>query len=384
MEKKTKKTDKKSMMNMDLKDLTAVLSRKFKKLNNSTKIETKRKVVAFDIGSSNIKIAEGMYYKNKLTVNKCIEIPTPDDCIDDSNIVNNTELLSSIQYILEENKIKAKDAICTTNSSAIINRELVIPKVEDDEMETYVKYQMQQYLSINLDNYILQVTVLDDHIEGDEGKMKVRVISFPKKIVSEYYKFLNDLHLRPYVLDVTFNSVSKILNMGEFINKSEDEQQVVAAIDMGAASINVNIYDNGVLEFTRMIKSGGNELDYVLKDKYFSTNGNVLSIKKEKANLEADTFSDENKEIKDMSDEWADKIEKILHFYKNKNSNVQIDKIYIYGETSRIKGMDKFIESKLGISTERITKIENKNIIIKDLDVEIDTFLNVIGSIIRL
>lgn len=384
MEKKTKKAGKKSWMQMDLKDLNLGFLKKVKKLNNSTKIETRKKVVAFDIGSSNIKVVEGMYYKNKLSINKCMEIPTPDDCVDDADIVNNTQLLSTVQYMLEENRISAKDAICTTNSSQIINRELVIPKVEEDEMETYVKYQMQQYLSINLDNYILQVTTLDEEVEGEEGKMKVRVISFPKKIVSAYYKFLNDLNLRPYVLDVTFNSVSKILNMAGYVEKGERENRVVAAIDMGAASINVNIYNKGILEFTRMVKSGGNEIDYMLHDKFYCTKNNYVSVISEKANLQEDTFSDENKEIKDIVDEWVEKIDKILHFYKNKNGNIQIDKIYIYGETSRIKGMDRYIETKLNIATERINNINNKNIVIKDNDADIDTFLNAIGSVIRL
>ena len=384
MEKKTKKAGKKSWMQMDLKDLNLGFLKKEKKLINSTKIETRKKVVAFDIGSSNIKVVEGMYYKNKLSINKCMEIPTPDDCVDDADIVNNTQLLSTVQYMLEENRISAKDAICTTNSSQIINRELVIPKVEEDEMETYVKYQMQQYLSINLDNYILQVTTLDEEVEGEEGKMKVRVISFPKKIVSAYYKFINDLNLRPYVLDVTFNSVSKILNMAGYVEKGERENRVVAAIDMGAASINVNIYNKGILEFTRMVKSGGNEIDYMLHDKFYCTKSNYVSVISEKANLQEDTFSDENKEIKDIVDECVEKIDKILHFYKNKNGNIPIDKIYIYGETSRIKGMDRYIETKLNTATVRINSIDNKNIVIKDNDADIDTFLNVIGSVIRL
>ena len=101
---------------MDIKDLNLSFLKKLKKLNNSTKIETRKKVVAFDIGSSNIKIVQGMYFKNKLSINKCIEVPTPDDCVDDGDIVNNKKLLSTVQYILEENKISGeyeKEAIKT-------------------------------------------------------------------------------------------------------------------------------------------------------------------------------------------------------------------------------------------------------------------------------
>ena len=77
----------KDFMNLDIKDLKTKLFKENKK-HKSIKIrkEKKRKVVAFDIGSTNIKIAEGTYYKGVLSVEKLIDTVTPAEAIIDGSI----------------------------------------------------------------------------------------------------------------------------------------------------------------------------------------------------------------------------------------------------------------------------------------------------------
>ena len=97
-------------MNMDIGTLKAKFSKNLKKINKLSTPEKKRKVVAFDMGSSTIKIVEGMYYKNDLTIDKYITIPTPKGAIIDGEIKKEEELYSKLSQILKENGIKAKDA----------------------------------------------------------------------------------------------------------------------------------------------------------------------------------------------------------------------------------------------------------------------------------
>ena len=87
-----KSIDIKALMNMDLGTLKVKFSKSLKKINKLSTPEKKRKVVAFDMGSSMIKIVEGMYYKNDLTIDKYIIIPTPKDAIIDGEIKKEEEL----------------------------------------------------------------------------------------------------------------------------------------------------------------------------------------------------------------------------------------------------------------------------------------------------
>ncbi|MCS6132172.1 UNVERIFIED_ORG: pilus assembly protein PilM [Clostridium botulinum] len=377
----------KDFMNLDINDLKTKLAKVNEKSKSlKVKKEKKRKVVAFDIGSTNIKIAEGTYYKGILSIEKLIDIPTPAEAIIDGNIEKKELLVSILQKALNENGINAKEGICTNNSSLIINREILIPDVKDEELDTVVRYEIQQYLPINLDDYVLQMTKIGEEFSDEGKKLEIRAIAYPEKMAKGYYDLLMDLNLKPFALDVNYNALNKLLNHIEVINNCKlNIEESFVFIDMGSSSLDVNIYNNGVLKFTRIIKAGGKYLDEILYENMNIPIEEIEKFKSHDIDLKEEELKFQNQIIIDTLDEWIDKIEKIIQFYKSKNFDDDINKIFIYGRTSRIKNLEQYITSKIGIET---IKIRNIPEIINDSNIEvdenIDNFINVIGSLIRL
>lgn len=377
----------KDFMNLDINDLKAKLAKANEK-NKSLKAkkEKKRKVVAFDIGSTNIKIAEGTYYKGILSIENLMDIPTPAEAIIDGNIEKKELLVSILQKALNENGINAKEGICTNNSSLIINREILIPDVKEEELDTVVRYEIQQYLPINLDDYVLQMTKIGEEFSDEGKKLEIRAIAYPEKMAKGYYDLLMALNLKPFALDVNYNALNKLLNHIEVINNHKlNIEESLVFIDMGATSLDVNIYNNGVLKFTRIIKAGGKYLDEILYENMNIPIEETEKFKSQDIDLKEEELEFQNQIIIDTLDEWVDKIEKIIQFYKSKNFDDDINKIFIYGRTSRIKNLEQYITSKIGIET---IKIRNIPEIINDSNIEvdenIDNFINVVGSLIRL
>lgn len=381
----------KDLGSMDLSDIWENIKNKIqhKKTSSdskSNKFKRPKRIVSFDIGTNYIKIVEGKYHKEKLNIFQCIDILTPEGIIADGRITNLEALIDIIQFNLNESKIKARDAIVTTNSSLIINREITIPKVEDDEMETVIRYELQQYLPINLDDYILQFIVLDEIYEDNLTRLKVNVISYPEKMARSYYDLLKGLNLKPYVLDVTYNSLNKIGIYSSLINEQNVFGDTVAFVDMGATSIDVTIFKNGKLDFTRIIRLGGDNINHRLSQDLNISIKSTESVKIEQANLENIKEDDDvNLVIKYAVDYILNDLEKILQFYRNKVVGNKIHKIYIYGGTSNIKFLDKYIEERFNIPTEKINIIKNIGFTSKELkEQSMEKYLNAIGAIIRL
>lgn len=374
----------KELGQMDIKDLTKGLKSKKVAVKIPVKRERSRNVISFDIGASSIKMVTGKYSREKLVINKCIDIITPEGVINDGRIVKQDTLKDIIKFSLNENKIKAQDVIITTNSSLVINREIVIPKVEADEIDTVIRYEIQQYLPINLDDYILQFMILEE-LEDEAGqKLKVNVIVYPDKIARGYYDLINSLGLTPYVLDVTYNSINKIANYSE-LSKVGDKG-TVAFVDMGGNSVNVTVLKDGKLDFTRMIKTGGDNIDFALSQKLNMSVKSTESIKIEKGNL-LDIKDDDviNNALKKCIDEIVMDLERIVKFYSNKSVGNKIDKIFVYGGTSNIKGIDNYLEEKFDIKAEKIDKLINIEFASKELkELSMEQYLNAIGAIIRL
>lgn len=372
---------------MDLKDLRKIKSNstnvKVRKVKN--KKEVNRKVISFDIGSENTKIVVGRHYKGKIEIEKMFCVSTPHDSIMDGNIVNLPSVVNFVEQKLKNEKIKIKDAICTNNSTAIINREIIIPKVEDDEIDTVVKFEIQQYLPLNMNDYIIQSNVLEEIEEEGQPKFRTLVLTYPEKMSYNYYKLLTDVNLKPVALDITYNSLNKLTNYCNKINKVEYSiDEAIAFIDMGANSLNVQIYKNGKLDFSRIIKSGGSNIDVMLSK--------VLQIKVQEAEREkiskgSVTLNPENMVddiIKIVVEEWIGELQRIIQFYKNKKLGNSIYKIYLYGGSSNLKGIQNYMDSRLKIRVEKVESIDSVKINSSFTDEKICKYLNAIGAIIRL
>lgn len=347
------------------------------------KTEKPRNVVAFEIGSKHIKIVEGKYSKDKLSIYKMGQVETPMASIEDGAIIDERALVNTLQVAINQLGIKSKDAVVTSNSSSIIDREIIIPAVDESEMESVIKYEIQQYLPINLDEYIVEYVVIDKLVDSEGPKLKVNVISYPKDIVNGYYKLIKSLGLNPYVLDVTYNSLKKIVNHTGMI-KNGGQTGTVAFVDMGATSINVTIFKRGQLDFTRIIKSGGETIDQALSSRLDMSIKSTESMKMDKGNLLDIQDDDEvNVIIKETVDEMIGELEQILQFASNKNGE-NVDEVVIYGGASKLRGLDVYMQRKLLKSIKRVFTLERIDISTSAMPKEpIGEYLNAIGAVIR-
>ena len=373
-----KKFDWKSILTMDINDL---FKKKVGASGKQSKVKKSKSlmkpVVSFDFGSESIKIVEGRYFNGQLKVTTYFTVPAQ-GVLEDGRIVNEKLLIKNLETALKEHKVKAKYAICTLNSTQIINRELFVPVVEEDELDTVVRFEIQQFLPINLSDYLIQYVILDQVEVNGEPRLKLNVVTFPEKLAATYYKVLKEVGLKPHALDVTYNSLGKLANNSKLLNEVTDAKGAVAFVDMGAQSIDLNIFTNENVQFTRLIKSGGmtiNERLNQLPD---------MSIKSAASLEQADLNSDEviSRILRLSVDEMMYELERVLQFYRNKSIGNKIDHVFILGGCSNINGLDTYMSEKLSISTSQLKELNNVDF--SDSSIQVHEYANAIGAMIRL
>lgn len=349
----------------------------------------RKKLVTLDIGTKNIKVLIGKYQKNKVYIDRAIMVDTPLHTIEDGTIVDKLRLSDELRNILGINSVKTKETNCTTNSTSIINRELIIPKAEDSELETMVKFEVQQYLPIIMDDYIIQHKVLET-IEDENlvEKLRVLVVVYPKHMAEGYLDMLKEADLKPNVLDVNFNAINRLFVDGVEVNGEKyDINDTIAVIDMGAENLSINIFSNGQMDFSRMTTSGGSSIDKHIAREHDTTLAEAEKIKKQYCDL-LDENNIENLEglnsiVKEEVNSWIEEINRIIQFYRNKKLGNRVAKIFIYGGSSRLNGIEKYMMRTLNIPVIKIRTMSNI-VLGKDVDKDqLDFCLNAIGAIIR-
>jgi type IV pilus assembly protein PilM len=371
------------------------------------------KVLSLDIGSKNTKIVLGSQSKKNAIIEKAITITTPLGCYNDGNILDITKFKNEILDVLQEESIKCKNIIITSKSTLIITRDIDTPVTKKEDMDSIIKFQMEKYLPIRFDDYIMQYKVLEEFEEVGVKKAKVTVVVYPKTMAQGYYNLIKELKGNAVALDISSNSINKLFIEDIKINdENYSLEDTVAVIDLGYDFINVNIITGGNVQFTRIITYGGTNIDIDIAKQLSISEEEAEKQKIECCNLEADSLSNiQSTAINDITKaqvrNWIHEIERLLNYYKNKEQENKVDKIYIYGGSSNLKGIETFItyglnlpvikiqslsnvnyskinESKVDSSKTDIFKVDSSKVNTAKIDKELSKYLNAIGAIIRL
>jgi type IV pilus assembly protein PilM len=371
------------------------------------------KVLSLDIGSKNTKIVLGNQSKKSVIIEKAITIPTPVGCYNDGNILDITKFKSEILDVLQAENIKSKNIIITSKSTLIITRDIDTPVAKKEDMDSIIKFQMEKYLPIRFDDYVMQYKVLEEFEEVGVKKAKVTVVVYPKTMAEGYYNLIKELKGNAVALDISSNSINKLFTYDIKVNdENYSLEDTAAVIDIGYDFINVNIITGGNVQFTRIITYGGAHIDIDIAKQLSISEEEAEKQKIECCNLEADSLSNMqssmiNDIIKAQVKNWIHEIERLLNYYKNKEQGNKVDKIYIYGGSSNLKGIETFIKdglnlpvikiqslsnvncskinaSKVDQSKKDIFKVESSKVDSARIDEELSKYLNAIGAIIRL
>lgn len=374
-----------------------------KKSNSKKSFGAKRKksseILAIDIGDRRIKYVVGSLAEEKIKVNKIFYVDTSGSSYD--RLQNNEleGLKSDIQKGLMENSMKTKDVVCTIDSKAVISRELIVPAVSEADLEGLISYEVRQYLPIDISSFVLQYKVIKEFAEDGMNKYEVWVAVFPKDIANRIYTLLKDLDLEPLALDISSNAIDKLSFHSKEINRVRNlDKKNIVFVDMGHSYMNVTILEEGIYKFNRIIDAGGADIDKLVREyeneedfesiKLEFSQRSVLDLVRETENLTPGMpFSLEKSSLEGaigtQISAWVDEIEKIIKYYTTRAIENKVDKIFIYGGSSLYSDIDKYIEDRLSISTEKITSVENIDMLDKVMEKEIPMYLNAIGSLIR-
>ena len=81
-------------------------------------------------------------------------------------------------------------------------------------------------------------------------------------------------------------------------------------------------------------------------------------------------------------DAWITDILKLFQYYTSRSTSNRIDYVFIYGGGAKIKNIDLYIGSRLGIQTRKISSIDGLQVPYSSKDKEISKYINCISAIV--
>lgn len=348
--------------------------------------------IAIDIGAANIKILEAGFEKEKIIVKNFSTIPTPANSFDNGNVLNYESIAESIKQELAGGKYKAKRAIVLVSGDAVIDREVMLPKMSDKELKNVIAFEAHQYFPVDLSGYNMDYKVIEE-VTGPEGdKLRVFIVAVPLEIIDGYVSVIKNCGLKLEIIDIAGNALAKLVDF-ELKTRGDDEKGAFAILDIGAASSRVVILSGGKFRFERIVTTGAGDIVSVLmqflnlkyKDAEELARKNLdYYINLRFAGGSSDEETKIGNEIVKVLNEYCEQVNKLFEFYVSRNTGNTVNRLILTGGGVKLKGLDKYISETIGIKTQQL---ESMNCLInssaKNMDEEEIFLANVLGSVIR-
>lgn len=338
--------------------------------------------VSIDLGSSNIHLLEGRYHSGVFAIKRAALCPLEPGAHRDGKITDVKLLKNALATALSKEGIRAKKVILTVQSSSVMLRDFLLPAAKAEELRGMVEYEIEQYLPAPLGEYAVDFKVLGR--EPDSGKLKIRAAVIPRGMADNYRHLLQEIKLRPQVLDIQFNAVDKLFSEPISVNGAAlPESLRFAVADIGAQNIGISLFAGRQSVFTRLIPLGSRDIDREIAGAFGVSLERAEEAKKDVSLAESDPGAageGMRRIARAHVDEWIGEIRKVLSFHASQAPGNGVDKLFLCGGGCALKGLPAHIEASLGIPVERIKSI---GLCGKELPSQAAVHLNALGAMIR-
>lgn len=250
--------------------------------------------LVIDAGSGYIKLVYGHNFRRKLLVKNVEVIKTPRALIVDGRIKEVSSFAMLIKEYIISNKLRPLNISFVLHSSEIMTRLIKLPKMQDKNIQSSIKWELTEMYKLKLDKYYFGYEVTKD--KYNERIVNVQVILVPIDLIDQYDEISRITGIKLKYIDVASKCMLRLLK--EVCND-------FVVIDYGFESVRLSLYSNKSIFADREFNFNEPEQNQI-----------------EKSSIRT-AFFDEELFLKTFT--------RIVDFFLSQNSEKKLDNIFITG-----------------------------------------------------
>lgn len=335
------------------------------------------KILSIEVEASQVRVAEIEVRGKKGKIYNCFCIPAPQGAVEDGQIRDTKTLGENLKAELSQRKIKTKKVYFATGSTRIASREVRIPFVKANRIQSIVEANATDYFPIDVSKYVLSYSVVDvESQKSEDGKEETKqyhlmVYAAPKAISAAYSEFAENAGLTmtgiTYTGDSIYHSVKDEYAKGTHILvKVEYTGTSITVIRDGELTLqrNINYGVDSAAETVRAFPEFGDRLDAnEALDVLCSRNCINPFLDMESFDEE---ISDEDRKLETARAEVTESlrylignISRIMDYYISRHTDTNFDSIVCCGLGAQVKGLMQLLTNELGQQVDVLQEFKN-------------------------
>jgi type IV pilus assembly protein PilM len=335
-----------------------------------------KNLISIEIGYSDIKIVEG----SKNAIKTFGTIKTPEGCYIDDCPTDIPKLSKTILDFLKYERIKPKEVAFVIQGQDIVIRHMETPIMDRKGIMKTVQWEVSQYLPGGGADYLSDYQIIETIVNREKKAYQLMIVSVPKKKIDKYIEVTEALRLKLSAIDIAPNNICRVFSR---LNKLYGSLEAVGIVNMGTNNSIFSILEKDKLVISREIPFG---LSAAACERYQSN----MASQEEISNLIKDYSLENIGEGTNAAHEKTPFVtvmstfEKLIQFYASGKTKKSLDRIYIIGEGSEIRGISSYAQAYLNTPVEVPRTIRDIGINLKSpVGFNFRGYVNTMGLLLR-
>lgn len=285
-----------------------------------------------DIGSSTVKAVELTEFGNQLCITG----------FGSCEVKSKESLADTVAETFRQAGIKSRRVATAVSGRSVIVRYINMVNMSEADLKGALRFEADKYIPFELDEVVLDCVKLEEFGDAANAnkEMKVLLVAVKRNLIDERVELMQILGLTPTVIDVDSFALGNAFELNSLNSpKVDDEEKVIALIDIGAVKTNINILKGNTSYFSREVYLAGNDFTDSIARRLGIENTEAVKLK-----IQPEGRAEEVEEsILPSLDDLGNEIHLSFDFFENQFDR-EVDEVYISGGSANLPGLKTTFE----------------------------------------
>ena len=300
-------------------------------------------VLGLDISSTTVKLLELSHTGERYRVESYAVSSLPVDAVIEKNVNDVEGVAHAIRNVVNQSKTKLRTVAACVAGSSVITKVIDMPEgLSEDDMETQLTLEADQYIPYPLEEVAIDFEVQGPSVES-EGQVEVLLAACRRETIDARVEAIENADLTAKIMDVEAYAMERAFGLIQ--NQLDiDEENTVAVVDIGATMTTLSVLTNGQTIYTREQLFGGKQLTDEIMRRY-GLPVEEAGLAKKQGGLPDDY---EPEVLEPFKDAVVQQVARSLQFFFSSSQYNDVDYIVLAGGVSSMEGLDEMVQDKLG------------------------------------
>lgn len=312
-----------------------------------------RTTIGLDIGTSAVRAAQ-VKGKDPATLVGYAQLPLPPGSMKDGEIVDADAVAAVIRDLWRRGEFRGKKVALAVANPSVVVREVDVPRMEESDLRGALRYQVQDYIPIAIEEALLDFLPLEEFVTGDGVEMmRVLAVAAHRDMVNAFVGVLARAGLEPTSIDL--GPLAAVRALTEAVPAVLSEYECEAIVDIGAGVTSMVVHERGAPQFVRILAEGGADLTEALASALGVSADEAeerkMSVEAapEGAPIEPGTPAAVERRVRS----FVDDVQRSLEYYASERDRTPVRRVLLTGGGALLGGLQGRLAGALGLPVER-------------------------------